>query len=144
MHEFNLDDISLVRGHTQAGWALLLSVCCTAVPYLVPSLSGGKLTIRTLLVFVALFCAAKPLEKTKCELVHSLCAVSISFLSQFLPLPGLLLLSGGKDHLSKGQFTAFLDILAQIFTAIQEVFPAEDSEHLWALGVAHRDVRELV
>lgn len=157
VHEFHLDDFLLVRGHRGGGGGGSGSAagcvhtrqcnmwCLTYVHPLV-SLSGGELTIRMVQVFVALLCAANPLEKTKCELDGLLNVVLNHHLKPvLLPCPtGLLLLSGYRDHLSKGEFTIFVDILSQIFSGFQEVFPVDATEQLWALAVPHGNVRELV
>lgn len=101
--------------------------------------------MRMVQVFVALLCAANPLEKTKCELDGPLSdAQPPPATCPATGPPGLLLLSGYRDHLSKGEFTCFLGILSQIFSGFQEVFSVDTSEQLWALAVPHRNVRELV
>ena len=90
---------------------------------------------------MALLCAGTPLDKTKCESVQSLYTMSNSFAQPVPPTPDLLMISGGKDHITKEHCAVFLDILTQIFSGFQEVFPVTDSEQLWSLGVAHREVR---
>ena len=139
MHEFHLNDILLVRA-CKAVLGLLQVVCMPtralsheSPPPPPPSLSGRELTRRMVLVFVGLLCEASPLEKTKCESEVAGCgAQHYAEAAHPTPPTGLLLLWGCKNHLRQREFAAFLALLVQIFSGLQEVFPEEAAEQLWA------------